>query len=691
MTYNGEHTIIGGWGTSSVLIALIAAVLAAVLFFLSEKRQGLRKGASLLYLLHTLSLISASAALLVMLFGHYNEYLYVWKYSSRDLSATYLLSAFWAGKEGSLLLWLLLQSLLGLMPVFMRNSPVRVSAVIAVVQAFMVLLLTGFDPGFLQLGQSPFLLLREVPEYSVMPLFSDPEYMRILIDGNGLNPLLHNPWMAIHPPVLFLGYAACLLPFAMGVAAPRSARAGESIPLFWPVLAVFCLGAGLILGGAWAYEDLTFGGFWSWDPVENASLVPWLLMVAALHFLLNTEQRTTGRFLSAMPFVAALFAAYLTRSGVLSTTSVHSFSGDQSSRGWLILAILALLVSLRGLPFRKQSHETQGVLGPASPSFWRMAGGFLLVLSAFQILFVTALPAFNTWFGLNLAPPRNSIAFYNQWQQGFAAGIALCMGISLYLPLQDASLKKVLIVFLPALLVGLLSTLALVIAAPPVPPLRYFVLFCLSVAIFAMLDGMLRVYRRRSKFAASLSHLGFALFLAGSILTFSLEKPLGATSPDNPKGLQTLVLGQVKPLREGYVSYAGRSQSGQDILYQLDFLYRGSDGKLYLDYTLYPRFTGNTNMGPLPRPAIHKTLTEDVFAHLTYATLSNEDQATSTDSIDYIIVSVRVFPWINLLWAGLVLMAVGILWSLWKRLRTPQAATPDSQYSAKQEPDCTTV
>ncbi len=670
--YNGEHTFIGGWGTSSVRVALVAAVLAALLYFLSEKRQGLRKSASLLYILHTLSLISASVALLVMIFGHYNEYLYVWKYSSRELSATYLLSSFWAGKEGSLLLWLLLQSLLGLALVFRRTSNARIPAVIAVVQAFMLLLLTGVDLGVLQLGQSPFVLLRVLPEYSAMPLFSDPDYLRVLTDGNGLNPLLHNPWMAIHPPVLFLGYAACLLPFAMAVATPRSAKADDSIPLFWPVLAVFCLGAGLILGGAWAYEDLTFGGFWSWDPVENASLVPWLLMLAALHFLLNREQRTSGRFLSAMPFVAALFAAYLTRSGVLSTTSVHSFSGDQGSRGWLILALLAFLVSLRCLPFRKNSHPIEPSLRPSSPSFWRMAGGFLLVLSAFQILFVTALPAFNTWFGLNLAPPRNSVSFYNQWQQGFAAGIALCMGISLYLPLYRITIKKVFIVFLPALLVGLVSTLVLVIFAPPIPPVRYFVLFCLFIAIFAMLDGMLRVCRQRSRLAASLSHLGFALFLTGSILTFSLEKPLGATRADNPKGLQTLVLGQVKPLGSGYVSYAGRSQSGPDVLYRLDFLYQAGDGKLYLDYTLYPRLTLSKDMGPLARPATRKTLREDVFVHLTYAALSAPETSPppAGKSIDYIIVSARVFPWINLLWAGVIVMAVGLLLSLRKRLRS---------------------
>lgn len=623
--YTGEHLLIGQLGKGALILSLCAAGFAALLYFRARQHKKMLVTARVAYLVHTLAVVISCIALMVMIFNHTFEYQYVWQYSSLDLSPTYLFSAFWAGKEGSMLLWLLLQAVLGMALVFRRKTPDSVMGVIAVAQCLLGLLLIGLTIGDFQLGRSPFALLREMPDYASMPLFSNPDYLSFLTDGNGLNPLLRNPWMAIHPPVLFLGYAACLIPYAFSIVSSGTEKIKISVPLFWPVFAAFCLGAGLILGGAWAYEDLTFGGFWSWDPVENASLVPWLLVLASLHFLLNPKYRATGNVFSLAPYITVLFAAYLTRSGVLSTTSVHSFSGGQGSVLLLAYTLLAIVIPLVILVFRKKTQEPLTSENILSPWVWMFIGAAILALSAFQVLFVTSVPALNTWFGLHLAPPSDSVSFYNSWQQWFAAGIALTMGIVLYLPADKSTVKAFVLRALPGFILSLSVMFLLVFLLPALSWSLYVVLFCLLFGGLAMLDGMLRVNGRKSNFAASLTHTGFVIFIIGVVITFSLQKPLGSTDSQNPKGLQTLVLGQIKPLQNGYVSYAGRTVNKDEIRYRIDFLYKAKDGRYYLDYTLYPSITEQADMGPVPKPDTRKRLKEDIFVHLSHAEITKEE------------------------------------------------------------------
>src|SRR5690606_6592435 len=160
----------------------------------------------------------------------------------------------------------------------------RVMAVIALVQVALATMLLGFYLGpDINIGSSPFILLRD--KMVDAPIFSQPNYLEFVTDGNGLNILLQNYWMVIHPPVLFLGFSATLIPFAFTIAALWKGDYKEWIrpTWIWSLFAGAALGTGIMMGGAWAYESLTFGGYWAWDPVENASLVPWLTLVAALH------------------------------------------------------------------------------------------------------------------------------------------------------------------------------------------------------------------------------------------------------------------------------------------------------------------------------------------------------------------------------------------------------------------------
>ena len=290
---------------SFLLAAAATAAYVPTLSTGSRSRLG-----QFLFGAHAATLVLALGLLATYFLQHRFEYEYVAHNSSRDLSPALTLAALWAGQEGSILLWAAIGALTG---VFLSLQPGRLSApamaFAGVAQLFMVGVL---------LIRSPFQMLSPVPA-----------------DGVGLNPLLEDPWMVAHPPALFLGYAAMLPAFALGAAALIRGDYTEWNRRVWPwtLFAVVTLGTGIVLGGIWAYKVLGWGGYWGWDPVENASLIPWLLAVALLHGLLI--QRTLGGamtrtnlLLAALGWISVVGGTYLTRSGVLSDFSVHSFADN---------------------------------------------------------------------------------------------------------------------------------------------------------------------------------------------------------------------------------------------------------------------------------------------------------------------------------------------------------------------------
>jgi cytochrome c-type biogenesis protein CcmF len=198
-----------------------------------------------------------------------------------------MISCFWEGQEGSFLLWIFWNSIIAL--ILRRTAGKWESPVIAIIglgQIALGSMLLGFHWGDLKIGSSPFDLLRDVrPEFLNIPILGSigvENYLQVFKDGNGLNKLLQNYWMVIHPPTLFLGFALAIVPFAYSVAAlwKRDVRSWIHPAIIWSLACVGILGAGIIMGGFWAYESLSFGGYWAWDPVENASLLPWLIMTS---------------------------------------------------------------------------------------------------------------------------------------------------------------------------------------------------------------------------------------------------------------------------------------------------------------------------------------------------------------------------------------------------------------------------
>ncbi|NDC43244.1 MAG: cytochrome C biogenesis protein, partial [Chitinophagia bacterium] len=374
------------------------------------------------------------------------EYHYAWSHSSLDLPGQYLLSCFWEGQEGSFMLWMFWHAVLGL--VVMRTSKgleTRTMTIIAFMQVILGTMLLGkYIGNDIKIGSTPFVLLRHAMQEA--PIFSQANYMSFIKDGNGLNISLQNYWMVIHPPILFLGFASTLIPFALCLAALWKGDYKSFIKptLAWSLFGGAVLGTGIIMGGAWAYESLNFGGYWAWDPVENASLVPWLTFIAGLHTLL--VYRTTGRSMTITVIFLLLthlliwYSTFLTRTGILGKTSVHAFTGDGQALYYHLLAVLAVLVLLsvgmlvwrwRSIPRARKEEEV------LSREFWMFIGSAVLFISALMIIFQTSLPVWaplaKMITGKEPAPPIDLIKHYNDTQVWIAIVIGLLAGLTLYM------------------------------------------------------------------------------------------------------------------------------------------------------------------------------------------------------------------------------------------------------------------
>jgi hypothetical protein len=274
------------------------------------------------------SSVGLAALLLVLLLTQRDFRIdYVFHYSGLDLPMHYQFAAFWAGQQGSFMIWLVWGSLLGLL--LQRTAGKSEPAVMG------VYLLTLLGLVFILVRQSPFAMRLDAP-----------------LDGQGLNPLLQDDWMVIHPPIMFVGFALSAIPFSFAMASLWTRRfdgwAARAFP--WALGGFLVLGTAILMGGYWAYKTLGWGGYWGWDPVENASFIPFLFGTVLIHGL--HMERTRGRYrranyvLATLMFMSVLYGTFLTRSGVLADFSVHSFV-DLGLSGWLV-GILGTFMLLGG-------------------------------------------------------------------------------------------------------------------------------------------------------------------------------------------------------------------------------------------------------------------------------------------------------------------------------------------------------
>ncbi|MGA9117171.1 MAG: cytochrome c biogenesis protein CcsA, partial [Bacteroidota bacterium] len=408
-------TDLGYWVTAA---ALVCSAVSTLLYAGAVRTRALVRRPRVFLALGAGAVAAASVLLVVLILSHDFSNGYVFSHSSRSLPLHYLLSSFYAGQEGSFLFWALASAAISL--VLLGNARRRgveapVMAVYAAAQTLLLLLLVV---------KSPF--------RSVWEMFPDAIPSQVPADGWGLNPLLQNFWMVIHPPVLFVGFASMAVPFSFALAGlwKRDTSLLAAKGFSWVLLATLVLGIGIMLGAYWAYGVLGWGGYWGWDPVENSSLVPWLTGIAMLHTM--AAQRKTGGFawtnhlLATASFFLVIYSTFLTRSGILGKASQHAFA-DPSAGVYGLLLVYLLLIAGAGawLMILRRKDLSAAAIGTHLVSRESVlgAGGLALVLIAVVVLAGTSLPIFSE----SAVEP----AFYDATTLPLAVALGLLIGLSL--------------------------------------------------------------------------------------------------------------------------------------------------------------------------------------------------------------------------------------------------------------------
>ncbi len=640
INYIGEHAFAGALGRTSITVAIIfalASFASYIIYNIKKDKTWLHIG-RWTYIFHLLFVVIASGVLFVMLKNHYYEYEYIWKHTANYLPLKFIISAFWAGQEGSFLLWVLMEGILGL--ILIRTSGKDESHILptlALGQFMLTTMVWGVKIFGFVIGKSPFLLHRHADVNIGNEFFNDPNYVSMIADGNGINPLLENIWMVTHPPLLFLGYSATIIPFAYVIMALLKKDYDSWLkPAFpWTIFSIITLAGGILLGGAWAYESLTFGGFWAWDPVENASLIPLLFILAGFHMMIINKKRKHSYTLSflfiILGFVLVMYASYLTRSGVLSSTSAHAF-GNNGLSAQMVIIIVAALVASTFLYFKNIKYfpklKTDTFL---SREFWMYLGAIVMVLSAFQVFATTSIPVFNTVFGTSIAPPNDVIGYYNKWQLPFAILIIALIGGSLILrygknDLGDLNKRLFWILgistflYLPSIFVFEVT--------------KWQFLLFLFFLVFSLVSSVgLIVWNKRNTyfFANSLSHFGFTLFLLGVLVSFSNSKTISSNTTnydlgDSETNSKNQVLVKHKPMILGpyLVNYRDYKYENNHLYYTLDFYNAASKRMDEPEFTIEPTINVNGRMGNVYNPDTRHTLSRDVFTYITYANIMED-------------------------------------------------------------------
>jgi len=655
INYIGEHTAYGEAGNLLVILSFTSALLSAFAYLLgfrraSEEANSWNRLARVSFFLHAAGVTGIIVLIYYLIHGHFFEYYYVWQHSNTILPLKYMWACLWEGQEGSFLIWTFWHIIVAIVVIRKAGAwEAPVMFVIMLIQAFLASMLLGLEIEGLKIGSNPFILLRNHPDFSSLPFISMPDYLSKIQDGRGLNPLLQNYWMVIHPPILFLGFAATAVPFAYAIAGLLTNRIKQWVQpaLPWTYTGVMILGTGILMGGAWAYESLSFGGFWAWDPVENASLVPWLTLTGAGHVMLifrkNGTALASAYILAVSTFILILYSTFLTRSGILGDTSVHAFT-DLGMKGQLLLYMLffvimaVVLIILR----RKSLFESDKDDHISSREFWMFMGMLILVISAVQISITTSIPVFNKVFGTKMAPPADAVDFYNSWQIPLAVFIALLMAVGQYFRWKQSDLRTVARKLALSFLTAVVVTLVLELYFDFIRIQYVFLLFASLWAFIANLDYLVRVIKGDIRYSgASIAHMGIAFILLGALISNAekqvisqnrLKVDLGKDFPNNENIL--LYERDTLPMGEYLVTYNGRTREGINLFYEVEYFKRdAATGNPVKEFTLHPTVQLNERMGNVSEPSTRHFVDRDIYTHVTYAELNDlKPESSSPDS-----------------------------------------------------------
>jgi cytochrome c-type biogenesis protein CcmF len=673
MQFIGEHLLPGQLGHFFAILSLVASLVATVAFYkatnitdLADKKSWLRL-ARVAFLAETISVVAIFSILYYIISSHLFEYKYAWQHSSRALQVEYLLSCFWEGQEGSFMLWSFWHCVLGWILIWRSGKwEAPVMTVVSFAQFALATMLVGIYFFGKKVGSSPFVLLRHEGFFDTAPIFKDPntgllraDYLTLWKDGNGLNALLQNYWMVIHPPVLFLGFASTIVPFSFAIAGLWKKEHKEwtkpAIP--WATFSAAILGVGIMMGAAWAYESLTFGGYWAWDPVENASLVPWLVLVAGLHT--NLIYRSTGYSLKStyvfylLTFLLVLYSTFLTRSGILGDTSVHAFT-DLGMNFQLVMFILVFLVPA-GILYLKRYKEIPTIIKEENTytrEFWMFIGSLVLFLSAIVIITITSLPVFNKVLKTKWAVGEDPEGFHNQVQVFVAVIIGVLTAATQYLKYRNTTRDY----FIKKITVPTLIAIAVTAAIGLWGGINYDkkgigFLIAIHLAVFAAVYSVVANasyiwlgLRGKVKAAgASVAHIGFGLVLVGILISSSKKSvlsynttgmsPLKIGDKESPLENITLVKGLATDMGKYMVTYVKDTVNDRNRKRYYEISFKSKNGKE--QFSLYPDIIENNKgaEGVTPNPDAKHYWNRDIFSYLTF--LGDPEKVKAKDTTTF--------------------------------------------------------
>jgi cytochrome c-type biogenesis protein CcmF len=601
-------TIAGYFSQYFVNLLFASAIVSSGAYFLSlyagrgeAWQEEFRRIGRIFFVTIFAGMLILSAYQLYNILTHDFRYTYVWGHSSRELSKPLLVATFYAGQEGSFTLWTVLVATIGisLLPYVRKHKyEGEVMAFYGLILVFLTLMLVA---------KSPFAFVWESFAKDGVTQGFMPQ------NGKGLNPLLQNLWITIHPPILFTGFASMSVPFAfaMGALLKRDYHNWISVSLPWVLFGTAVLGFGIMLGGFWAYETLGWGGFWGWDPVENSSLIPWLVAVALVHTML-TQKKTRGLVrtnlvLAIMTFLMVLYSTFLTRSGILGDTSVHSFVDPGLFAYILLLMFIVVFAALGfGILFmrRKDISASKANFNPTSREFALSIGAALTLSSAIIVTIGTSWPIVLEV----LKQPKVAIdiSYYNKMHLPLVIIVAFVNGASILLRWRSTTAEQ----FRKSLMIpaGLAIVASGITAAFGVHDPAYLALvFGSFFALFTNTEMAVRLLRAKPQHSgAFISHFGIALLFLGIVATsrYSLTEHISL-----PQGVAKQAMGYK-------IMYVGREQVEKDYKDREKYKYYVAlekDGKEHVVAPVLYWSDFNKRQSAFLEPGIKWTLTSDMY------------------------------------------------------------------------------
>ncbi|HRN25417.1 MAG: cytochrome c biogenesis protein CcsA [Ignavibacteriaceae bacterium] len=548
-------------GSIFLSLALVFSIIAMVMYYLSFK--GYKNTLNIArYSYHGMAIfvIAASTFLWYAILTHQYQYKYIFSYSQNSLSTGLLFSSFWGGQEGSFMLWLLLTSIIGIILQSYSSKrgdlEPRVMAIFALATSFLLVMVSPwFKNPFEYIWMTPifidvkninaqFLNLPFIQNFIFTDQQSNTTFVQMssqlhtllaqagvqvnqfIADGKGLNPQLLNYWMQIHPPMLFVGFSMATVPFAFAMAAlmKNDYREWVNQSLPWVLAGTGILGLGIMMGGYWAYEMLGWGGYWAWDPVENSSLIPWLIGVASIHTMLVQKRslKTTsgiGRYaktnliLSILTYILVLYSTFLTRSGVLGDASVHSFV-DPGQLVYLFLVVFIgtfILLGFGSIALRWKHLEDKTVYDETvlSRELSLFTAAIILVASAIIVLVGTSAPLFGH---------AVDTFFYDEMHLPIAIIIGLLNGLSLLIKWKSTNTKDLIKESMLYVIASVVLTVLIVVFGGVHKTMMIILTFSAVFAIVVNGEIAFKIIKGNLKnLGGYIAHIGISLFILGIV------------------------------------------------------------------------------------------------------------------------------------------------------------------------------